>query len=517
MAKAAKSKKPKEPPPEPRFRTRAEKETLRVLWSHRDEKSGLVRSQVHKRMTLPPKERPTPARIGQILHALYHHGYLDQELDKFQGRSKAAFFRLNTKGVAACQEHYSFERQERVFFQTTEEMRQKYLTAKYFDGSPDAPVRRIIGFYACRGGIGQSALVAHTGHGLALEATRKQILVVDFDTSAPGLDRFFIRDGGRAGRGLRGLIVDFHSQPDWAKERWLRAAVEEGIFFTQPRPKEAPGLHYLSSGMGEVGDEAVNLERAMALELLRAEVGGPTVAGRKGDSNGATAFLTVFREALLERFDLVLVDSHAGRNSTVLALSEMADQWVVSARPSESPQTLESLRSVLAWHFRRQEEKKRPQAGLFFVLHLSGYGGRFDGSGWIREQLLKNQEVSTATEQRLWLLRHEARLQENATDWRLTSAYASLVKRLVGIHASRDYLPPEQIAITKVLDPQATLDDRRMWAGGLMDAPLANFARHLEALFQQDPSVLATDQMGRELLEEIFDEQCRKTVDQLEY
>lgn len=487
-----------------------------MLWTHRGE--VLVRSQVLHRMAKPPRERPTPHRIGQILKSLYEHGYLDREIDRFQGRTKSSFYRLNDQGIEACRKHYPFERQERALFRTTEDERKKYLTAKYFLGDPDAPVRRIIGFYAYSGGLGQTSMVAHTANGLALHEQRKKILVVDFDISSPDLDQFFPLEPDKpstvdANRGLRGLMADYYSQPNFKKNAWLEEVIATDRFVSQPRRKEAPNLFFLRGGMGTTPEGVPTNERSLALNLLQSEVGQTNAIPSSVQQSG---FLPSLRSALLKRYDLVLLDSHAGRNASVLALTHLADQWVVSVRPSESPQTLQTLKSVLTCHLRHFDENQRPNAGVLLALHLSGYTtGSFDGLGWIKESLLEDSREQPAMRHHLWLHRHNRRLREPA-DWKLTRIYEPLVKRLAGIYTTEVYLPPELAAITKILDSATPIDTRALIAGSLEMGSYASFAQFLEGLREERDLLPRLDTHGIQLIHQISATLCTKLTTALQ-
>ncbi|KXJ04534.1 hypothetical protein AC249_AIPGENE15201, partial [Exaiptasia diaphana] len=372
-------------------------------------------------MTLPPKERPTTHRIGQILKMFHVHGYLDCEHDRFQGTKRAAFYQLNHKGKQACRSHYRFENQNQALFHMTDSMRRKYLTAENFDGSPEAQPQRMIGFYSYSPGLDQAVIVAHTASALARQAKEKEILVIDLDLETPELDRFFPTPMGESNRCFRRLLTDFLSQPDWRKERWLQEAVFEGSYTYLARPESLANLHFLRSGMQESQEDPTTaVGRGSALDHLKTELNATSGDGLQSEES---SFLRHFRTALLDRYDFVLVCSQSGRSFGALTMIQLVDQLVLSAHATESQPTLGGLQAVAAWFLRAKEMAQQTHPGIIVALHLSEYSsGAFDGSGWLRDKMLFFSNRALLPRKPPWILRHN-RLLEKPTGWRATEVF----------------------------------------------------------------------------------------------
>ena len=479
---------------------------MHVLWAHQDQ--GLVRSQIYHRMTLPPKERPTTHRIGQILKMLHLHGYLDRELDRFQGQRRAAFYRLNRRGKQACRVHFKFEKKDQALFHLTDEMKKRYLNPESFDGDEDAAAQRIIGFYAYSTGLDQALVVAHTANALALRAKQKQILVIDLDLEKPELTRFFPIPSDKENRCFRTLLSDFQRQPDWRKEAWLLEAVRDDAYTYPARPESLRNLHFLRSGMQETLRNPENISlRAAAFEHLKTELG---VGGFDQRDANDVHFLHCFRRALLERYDLVLVCSQAARSVGALAMTQLADQLVMSARPTESPQTLEGLQSVAAWFLRSQRLTLQPNPGVLMVLHLSEYSsGLFGGKEWLRDKILCPEGEGPLPEKYPWVLRYN-RLLDTPTDWRATEVFVPLAKRLLDPRNQQDPMHPVVKAVDTLLNPKAQMDYRIMMAASLENADFGTFSQSVNAWLGDEKLEQRTDKDGLEMLKEVFDQQQRK-------
>ena len=496
---------------EPRFRTDSEREVLRVLWAHKGK--GLVRSQIYHRMALPPKERPTTHRIGQILKMLLVHGYLESEHDRFQGRTKAAFYRLNRKGKQACRVHYKFEKKDQALFHLTDEMRQKYLTAENFDGSEEAQTQRIIGFYAYSTGLDQAVIVAHTANALAQHSKEKQILVVDLNFENPELDHFFPAPPDRSNRCFRRLFAEFQRQPDWRKDKWLEEAIEEGSYTYRARPERLSNLHFLRSGMQETLRELTDVsERTSVLERLQTELG---VEGFDSRLSEEFHFLHNFRLALLKKYDLILICAQSARSLSALATTQIVDQLVMSARPTESPQALGGLQAVAAWFLRSQRLTRQANPGILMILHLSEYSsGRFKGTKWLRDKILHPNGAGPLPEKLPWVLRHN-RLLENPTDWRATEVFRPLAKRLLDPTYQQNPLHPAVKAVDTLLDPKARMDYRIMMAASLEDVDFGTFSQALNAWLGDEDLEHSTDDVGLKMLREAIEDHQRKIVTKL--
>ncbi len=477
-----------------------------MLWAHQDQ--GLVRSQIYHRMALPPKERPTTHRIGQILKMFHIHDYLDREIDRFQGTKRAAFYRLNPKGKQACRERYRFDNQDQALFHVTDGVRRKYLTAENFDGSPEAQPQRVIGFYSYSPGLDQAVMVAHTASALARQAKEKEILVIDLDFETPELDRFFATSTGESNRCFRRLLTDYLRQPDWRKEQWLQEAVNESSYTFLARPERFSNLHFLRSGMKEsLEDPTVAVERGSVLDHLKAELKAAT-----GDDSqsGEACFLQQFRSALLDRYDLVLVCSQSGRSVGALAMIQLVDQLVLNAHATESQPTLGGLRAVAAWFLRAKRAARQIHPGIIMALHLSEYSsGAFDGIGWLRDKILCPVGEGPLPEKSPWILRYN-RLLDTPTNWRATKVFVPFAKRLLDPQDQQDPMHPVVKAVDTLLNPNAQMDYRTMMAASLENADFGTFSQSVNAWLGDEEFEQRTDEAGLEMLKEVFDQQQRK-------
>ncbi len=79
-------------------RSQTEREILRVLFENRGK--YLRRGTIHEKLNLPNK--PTPARVGQILVELDSEGLLLHIHGRAQGNPNAAFYALSGRGIEVC-------------------------------------------------------------------------------------------------------------------------------------------------------------------------------------------------------------------------------------------------------------------------------------------------------------------------------------------------------------------------------------------------------------------------------
>lgn len=83
-----------------RDRSRTEREILRVLFENRG--TYLRRGAVRSRMKV--EQRPTPARVGQILLDLHDEGLILRTHGRAQGSPSAAHYVLSPQGIELCRE-----------------------------------------------------------------------------------------------------------------------------------------------------------------------------------------------------------------------------------------------------------------------------------------------------------------------------------------------------------------------------------------------------------------------------
>ena len=495
MAKNTGKKKRIVPPPS--FRSKTEEEILRVLWNH--EGRGLVRSQVHRQLALPPKERPTAARVGQILQNFFKHGYLQRDLASYQGRTKTSYYRLSDKGRSACRQHYQFDHNTQVLFQVNDGDFENYLRAENFDGDPDAPTRRVVGFYTYAGGLGQTSLIAHLGGALATEEPSKHFLLVDFNSESPDLDRFFpkLGDGQDSDRGLRGLAADFYQQPDWQKEAWLQENLDR--YLIRPKPEQAPNLYLLRSGLESAQNPVQAAERTTALSFLHSELSAGV--SREGLPKSAH-LLPRLHKVLVEQFHLTLVDSEGRRSLSALALTQLADQLIVGTRPTEISTTTEGLRLITASFLKAHSRSKRLSHGVSIIFHMSEFGdSRIDGRAWIDSELLESEGDLPKREP--WFLPQDLRFRDERNWNEYPKAFAPFARRLLGFQEKDTHVPLGYKALQTMLDPETMADYRIMMAAWLESMNFDELSAHLKS-YLKDTSRPKTDQKGRQALEKVL-------------
>ncbi len=497
-----------DPLPE-RGRLPSEREVLRVLWGSPGE--YLVRSEIHRRM--PQDQRPTLGRVGQILTSLNKDQLLESVKRPAQGTSMAAFYQLSERGVALCH-RLEFKRRERSLFPVTQEVLRHTLTRERLTRQPAAP-GRIAAVYAYRGGLGRTTMVAHVARGLAENLGEgEQVLAVDLDFGAPGLDPFFNPHRQSTCRGLGGLVVDFQRKPRRKRHLWLRSALVSPEYVQRPL-EEVPNLSFLPSGLSPGQDALSGTERAEALALLRAEVGLAESTGHSEPGSEPLKFLNELRAALVGRYRKTVIDSQDGRClSSLIATQVLADELVLCLRKSEvAPASLAGLQAVLASFLRRREEEGETDAGVVFVFPLSEPEGPDELDRWIDRHLVADADgpaepPAYAAER----LAYEPRLARQPESWSNTSFYATVIARLGGLdRGGAPALPsPALQALMDVLDPAKPLSRRSMAAGILSNAPLQELGRLLDWYLHEPSLHMATDATGEQLVENIVKSQARR-------
>jgi hypothetical protein len=83
-----------------RRRAKVERAVMDVLAASPDR--HLRRGEVHERLSVAGEEKPTVARVGQILARLYHEGLLVRLLTTAQGNPETAFYALSGLGRKLC-------------------------------------------------------------------------------------------------------------------------------------------------------------------------------------------------------------------------------------------------------------------------------------------------------------------------------------------------------------------------------------------------------------------------------
>jgi Mrp family chromosome partitioning ATPase len=153
----------------------------------------------------------------------------------------------------------------------------------------------IITFYSFKGGVGRTMALANIA--VLLVRSGKRVLVVDWDLEAPGLDKYF-RDykiqENPEGKGLLDLLLDAKStgqQPDW----------RDYLSYIDDFGGKYP-LALLTSGRKEDKES----QSLYAQKLFNFDWNAFFAKAEGG------IFIEELREAWLEIYDVVLVDSRTG-------------------------------------------------------------------------------------------------------------------------------------------------------------------------------------------------------------
>ncbi|MGA7711194.1 MAG: tetratricopeptide repeat protein [Rhizomicrobium sp.] len=171
----------------------------------------------------------------------------------------------------------------------------------------------IVTFFSWKGGVGRSMALANVAAQLARMGNN--VLMIDWDLEAPGLDRYFTNDDvvrkahvealkPTDESGLLGLLVDpmdlskgVLGADAWQRRLWRIAVPSiEPTYRVSALPK--PGiLHLMPSGIGS-GDYAKQLISFSWAEFFSQRKGGQ--------------WLEDLRGALIQAYDFVLIDSRTG-------------------------------------------------------------------------------------------------------------------------------------------------------------------------------------------------------------
>ena len=237
-------------------------------------------------------------------------------------------------------------------------------------------------------------------------------------------------------------------------------------------------------------------------DLLEQELG---LKSFERDDSERADLLHQLRQALLERYDLVLVESQGGQGLDAFVMTQLIDQLVINARPTESPQTLKAFQATASWFFRSQKLSKRACSGALVVLHLSEYSHRdtFEGTKWIQKQLLHPDYSQTSPEISPWILLRN-QMWKDPKDWKLTRIFEPLAQRLLNPRSTALYLPPEVQALEKMLDSQAPSDHRELMAGALEGLEFTSFIRALDSWLSHGDLERRTDKAGLKHLSDVL-------------
>ena len=470
----------------------AEEEVLRVLWSNPGR--YLVRSGVHHQ--IPRDDRPTLVRVGQILSKLFKEGFAERSMRRSQGARRAAHYRLSALGVELCRRQ-GFEREERTLFAVDDDMLREYLTPERLTKRPDVKPR-IRGFYAFRGGVGCTTLVAHVARLLAEKSPNEPHLVLDLDLNAPGLDRFFATGGAKECRGLRGLVTEYRARHPRRRATWLREVLESGDYALYPFPGDLPNLAYIPSGLS--GADGTTAERAEALHLLRQEAGQLRLDGFL-ETSEEEGFLHEFRAALHATWPRVIIDAQPGRSLGAWITTYLAEDLLLCVRTNDdSEATLDGLRAILTSYLAAHENvREKVSAGVIAVQDDGGV----PTTGWVHRKLLRRDVDTCPVERyRAWKSVYTSRMARTDDPWKISEWFEDVATQLDAKEAvSQITRTPELEALLKIIDPEIGFHQRHVAAGFLGQADFEDLAICLKTYSENPGLHHQIDDEGRTILQ----------------
>jgi len=372
-----------------RRRSPTEREVLRVL--ARSGGEFLRRGEVHERLNLV--ERPSAPRVGQILADLYHHHLVLRVQRQAQGGAAVSFYALSPRGHGFCR-RLGLEREDRRFFDFSPELQSRFLKPELLATRRNLILPRpgaVTAFFAHRGGVGRSTMVALMAPLLAsrLGAAGKNVLVIDFDLDAPGLDSHLAPTGLGVCRGLRGLMYDFHQKAASRRSAWLEEALTEPQYVLRPRDN----LVYLPSGFAPGVDRQAEEERAEVLSRLHGE------AGIDDSGTPGEGFLHTLAATLRKVYERTLIDPSSGLGLGAWAATQvLADELVLCGRLDDDEAA--GFRIVMSNFLKRREERWQDSSGesrarVGFVFSFIGAAENGDANAWIGTHVMGAENFDT--------------------------------------------------------------------------------------------------------------------------
>jgi cellulose biosynthesis protein BcsQ len=181
----------------------------------------------------------------------------------------------------------------------------------------------ITAFYSFKGGVGRTLATVHVARRLARglrQDAAGEVLVVDFDLEAPGLDPYFGHGASPKCGGLALLLKRLQGKRPGERAAWLRSALRDPRYVV--RHPKLP-LRFLPSGLGDI--RATDAPGYSAVAAWLRELIDEPEGGR----------LVEFRSALTETATYVLVDSRTGlADESYLSTVLLPDALVLLFRPS---------------------------------------------------------------------------------------------------------------------------------------------------------------------------------------
>jgi len=208
----------------------------------------------------------------------------------------------------------------------------------------------IYAFYSYKGGVGRTLSLVHTG--IILAATRRQkgyqVLLIDMDLEAPGLDIYVPKETTIGKQGFAGLLRGY--QKNGRQAKWLEDNIENDRYIS-PIPG-AKNLFIMPAGIKSKWLEKGQKEQSY-LEVvadLRSEI-----PKTKYPSPPKEGFFRDLAEVLQKRFTYVLIDSRAGLADQAYASTLLlADALVLCFRLNRA--NIEGIQTVLGNYLLREKE-----------------------------------------------------------------------------------------------------------------------------------------------------------------
>ncbi|MCK4342238.1 MAG: hypothetical protein KAY37_11010 [Phycisphaerae bacterium] len=169
----------------------------------------------------------------------------------------------------------------------------------------------IYAFYSYKGGVGRTFITAHCAISIAAKRKKYNVLAIDLDLEAPGLERYLPPKKVADLTGFAGLLNDYVE--NGRSYAWLR---EHYLDSQYVRPVAgADNLLIMPAGVGSEGQHSF----ADIADCFRGELGRAEDAQARDGSKEAASFFGELRALLNTKFQYVFVDSRTGLSDPAYA------------------------------------------------------------------------------------------------------------------------------------------------------------------------------------------------------
>ncbi|MCF7816927.1 MAG: AAA family ATPase [Kiritimatiellales bacterium] len=197
----------------------------------------------------------------------------------------------------------------------------------------------IFSFYSYKGGVGRTVSLVHSGIHIASKIREKgyQVLLLDMDLEAPGLDVYIDQKRKGGPKGFAQLLLDYRKagrECDWLKKN-MNSYIS--------RVRGAKNLWIMPSGLkSDVAEDEQETSRYLeAIVALRSEIPKQDSPARPKDG-----FFADLYHVLNDKFTYVLIDSRAGFADQAYASTLMlADALVICFRLNRA--NIEGIQTIL--------------------------------------------------------------------------------------------------------------------------------------------------------------------------